>query len=61
MNGFWPSIPFYIPYSPGMPNWWDLVWWIFQLVIMSALLLILHLVATREDQVGNDESKSDPS
>lgn len=56
MGSFWPSIPFYIPYSPGMPSWWDLVWWIFQLVVMSALLLLLHNVAMREDREPHDES-----
>ncbi|MCI0182165.1 MAG: hypothetical protein OWR52_12950 [Acidibacillus sp.] len=55
MGGFWPSIPYYIPYSPGMPNWWDLVWWIFQLVVMSALLMALHTVATREDREPFDD------
>ncbi|MHB1683004.1 MAG: hypothetical protein ACYCYO_09330 [Bacilli bacterium] len=50
MSLFWPTLPFYIPYSPGMPNWWDLVWWIFELVIMSLLLVTLTVVATRVDR-----------
>lgn len=50
MNDFWPSAPFYIPYSPGMPNGWDLVWWLFQLGIMSGLLWLLYGVAIRVDR-----------
>jgi len=56
MSSFWPSIPFYIPYSPGMPSWWDLVWWVFQLIVMSLLLLWLHSVALREDRAGLQET-----
>lgn len=55
MGGFWPKVPFYIPYSPGMPGWWDLVWWIFQIIVMSALLLTLHNVALREDRAPHDD------
>lgn len=50
MNGFWPSVPFYIPYSTGMPDWWDMVWWLFQLAIMSSLLWLLYAVAIRVDR-----------
>lgn len=49
-NGFWPTAPFYIPYSLGMPNWWDMVWWLFQLGIMSLLLWLLYAVATGVDR-----------
>ncbi|MCY0875237.1 MAG: hypothetical protein OWT28_03030 [Firmicutes bacterium] len=55
MGGFWPKVPFYIPYSPGMPGWWDLVWWIFQIVVMSALLFALHKVGLREDREPHDD------
>ncbi|MCY0900888.1 MAG: hypothetical protein OWU32_01715 [Firmicutes bacterium] len=56
MSGFWPSLPFYIPYSPGMPSWWDLVWWVFQLIVMSLLLLWLHSTALREDRAALQET-----
>lgn len=46
----WPTAPFYIPYSPGMPNWWDLVWWVFQLGVMALLLWFLSNVALRVDR-----------
>lgn len=46
----WPTAPFYIPYSPGMPDWWDLAWWVFQIVIMSLLLWFLATVAMRVDR-----------
>lgn len=49
MTGFLPSIPFYIPYSTGMPDWWDMVRWLFQLAIMSILLWLLYSVATGAD------------
>lgn len=48
--GFWPRAPFYIPYSTGMPNGWDMVWWLFQLGIMSLLLWLLYAVATGVDR-----------
>ncbi|KPV41971.1 hypothetical protein [Alicyclobacillus ferrooxydans] len=64
MNGFWPTAPFYIPYSTGMPNGWDLVWWLFQLGIMSGLLWMLYSVATGVDRDfvrAEDESREDKS
>lgn len=50
MNGFWPSVPFYIPYSTGMPNGWDLVWWLFQLIFMAGFLWLLYVIAMRIDR-----------
>lgn len=54
----WPTAPFYIPYSPGMPNWWDLVWWVFQIGIMSLLLWLLSHIALGIDR---DFVKIDPN
>ncbi len=49
-NGFWPHFPYFIPSSPGMPHWWDIFWWCFQLVIMGGLLLALRHLAIRVDR-----------
>ncbi len=42
MGNFWPTLPFFIPKSQGMPLWFDLFWWAFQIVIMTTLLLSLR-------------------
>lgn len=49
--GFWPSLPIHIPASPGMPILWDIVWWLFQTVIMGILLYYLRSVAIKIDHV----------
>ncbi len=49
-QGFWPTAPFYIPFSTGMPNWWDMVWWLFQLGIMALFLWLLYAVAVGVDK-----------
>ncbi len=33
-----------------MPHWWDIFWWVFQLVIMGGLLLALRRIALRVDR-----------
>lgn len=56
MSGFFPSFPFFVPHSPGSPHWWDLFWWAFQLIVMSALLLSLRKIAVgidREREAGS--------
>lgn len=50
MKGFFPHFPYFIPSSPGMPHWWDIFWWCFQLVIMASLLLTLRFLALRFDR-----------
>lgn len=50
MGGFFPRFPYFIPSSPGMPHWWDIFWWTFQLVIMGSLLLALRRIALRVDR-----------
>ncbi|KUO96643.1 hypothetical protein [Ferroacidibacillus organovorans] len=49
MGGFFPSFPFYVPDSPGTPLWWDISFWLFQLIVMSSLLLMLRRWAIRAD------------
>lgn len=51
MGNFWPSLPIHIPWSPGIPLLWDIVWWLFQAVIMTGLLIFLRSVALRIDRV----------
>ena len=49
-GGFWPTLPLKIPYSEGVPHWWDPAWWIFQIVVMTILLLTLRRVAMSIDR-----------
>jgi len=50
MEHFWPSFPFIVQPSQGLPLWWDISWWIFQIVIMSAVLLLITRWAVRVDK-----------
>lgn len=54
--GFFPHFPFFIPHSPGMPHWWDIFWWCFQLVVMGGVLLGLRSIALRVDRDRDAES-----
>jgi hypothetical protein len=48
---FWPSFSnFFIPHTSGMPHWWDIFWWCFQIIVMAALLLGLRKMALRADE-----------
>ncbi|AUW93845.1 MAG: hypothetical protein C7B44_11490 [Sulfobacillus thermosulfidooxidans] len=49
-NNFWPHLPLRIPYSIGMAHWWDPMWWIFQIVVMTVLLITLRKVAMDIDR-----------
>ena len=60
-GGFWPTLPLKIPYSEGMPHWWDPAWWIFQIVVMSVLLLALRKVAMSVDRDEKVEKERNPS
>jgi hypothetical protein len=55
MGGFFPSFPFYIPHSPGMPHWWDIFWWSWQLIVMGAVLLGVRAMALRYDRDRDSE------
>lgn len=55
MGGFWPHVPYIIPSSQGMPMWWDILWWVFQIVIMTAVLLLLRVWATKVDRANEQE------
>lgn len=56
---FWPSFPFIIQPSQGLPLWWDLSWWIFQIVIMCAVLYLITRWAVRVDRDLNVAKTSD--
>ncbi|SMC04198.1 hypothetical protein SAMN00768000_1516 [Sulfobacillus thermosulfidooxidans DSM 9293] len=56
-GGFWPTLPLKMPYSEGVPHWWDPAWWIFQIVVMSILLLTLRKVAMSIDQAEKVEKE----
>ncbi len=54
--GFWPTLPLKMPYSEGEAHWWDPTWWIFQIVVMSILLLTLRRVALSVDRGEKQEN-----
>ncbi|PSR26078.1 MAG: hypothetical protein C7B43_15165 [Sulfobacillus benefaciens] len=56
MRPFFPTLPLKIPYSPGISHWWDPMWWIFQIVVMSFLLLGLRKVAMDIDRARGEQS-----
>lgn len=47
---FWPTFPFFIPTLPGIATWWDIFWWAFQLIVMSAVLLGLRRLGVSVDE-----------
>jgi hypothetical protein len=51
-ESFFPYFPFRIPHQPGIAHWWDIFWWIVQLVVMTSLLIGLRRLG-----VGMDEEK----
>lgn len=57
MKGFFPSLPYVIPHSPGIAHWWDIFWWIFQLVVMTTLVLVLRHWAISFDRERSPEMK----
>ncbi len=59
MGNFWPTLPIKIPYSQGEPLWWDIVFWIFQVVIMTTLVLLLIRWATRIDRMREEQDPTD--
>lgn len=52
-EAFFPYFPFQIPHQAGIAHWWDIFWWIVQLVVMTSLLIGLRRLG-----VGMDEEKS---
>jgi len=50
---FFPTFPFPMPHQAGIAHWWDIFWWIVQLVVMTSLLIGLRRLG-----VGVDEEKS---
>jgi hypothetical protein len=60
MEHFWPTLPYIIPTSQGLPLWWSILWWIFQIAIMSTLLWIVTRWALRVDRELNLDGKTKP-
>lgn len=58
MGNFWPTLPITIPYSEGVPMWWDIVFWIFQAAVMTSLVIILVKWGTGIDRM-RDEDKAE--
>lgn len=50
MGGWFPHFPYFIPSSPGIPHWWDIFWWTWQLIVMGGVLLGLRHIALRVDR-----------
>lgn len=59
--GFFPKLPIQIPFSPGLPHWWDPEFWLFQILAMTILLTVFRKVASRLDREKNEELKQFPS
>ncbi|CAB1129137.1 protein of unknown function [Candidatus Hydrogenisulfobacillus filiaventi] len=49
-ESFWPHFPYPFPASPGLPHWWDAVWWVIQVVVMTGLLMGLRALAQAVDR-----------
>jgi hypothetical protein len=58
--GFFPAFPFRIPYSPGLPGWWDIAWWTIQIIVMLALLSVFQRAAHGVDRLLGLEERADP-
>lgn len=60
MGHFWPTLPFLVPASQGVPLWWYIGWWIFQIVVMGFIIWLVTRWAVRIDRMMNvtPESKS---
>lgn len=58
---FFPTIPYFIPHSAGLAHWWDIFWWVFQIVVMSTLVLVFRKWAIgfdREQEAGMTQGTS---
>ena len=55
MMTFFPHLPVRVPFSPGIAHWWDPFWWLFQIVIMTVLLITFRKVALRVDDQFDDK------
>lgn len=55
MEKFWPVLPYLVPKSEGIPLWWDIFWWSFQVVIMTVILVLLRNWAARVDKAMDEE------
>ncbi|PSR28411.1 hypothetical protein SAMN00768000_0842 [Sulfobacillus thermosulfidooxidans DSM 9293] len=58
--GFFPYLPIRIPYSPGIAHWWDPFWWLFQIIVMTVLLISFRKVALRIDDQFDDPKPKPP-
>ncbi|MHB1627186.1 MAG: hypothetical protein ACYCVB_02240 [Bacilli bacterium] len=56
MGNFWPTLPIKIPYSEGMPMWWDIVFWLFQAVVMTGLVIMLVKWGTGIDRMREEDA-----
>lgn len=60
---FFPTLPLLIPASQGVPLWWYISWWIFQIVVMGAIIWVVTRWALGIDKLMSKRSdaKSTPS
>jgi hypothetical protein len=47
---FWPHFPILIPASPGVHFGWQVVWWLFQIVVMGGTLILLQRIGIMTDE-----------
>lgn len=47
---FWPHFPFIIPASPGMHFGFQVAWWLFQIIVMGATLILLQRIGILTDE-----------
>ena len=48
---FFPTLPLIIPASQGMPLWWYFSWWVFQIIIMGAIIWMVTRWAMKVDRL----------
>lgn len=53
MDSFWPTLPFLTPASQGLPLWWAITWWLFQIIVMVGILWTVTRWALKMDRVIN--------
>lgn len=49
MSNFLPQFPLKIPFGPGLPIGWDILWWIIGLLGLLAIVWVLTRLAIRLD------------
>lgn len=52
-EGFFPKLPIIVPTTQGIAFWWDIVGWVFQIVIMVTIIwLVTRWALNVEKEIG---------